>query len=161
MNASAWRNALVLLLLLAACLGAGQLGAMVTRPQLDTWYAALDKPAWTPPDLAFPIVWTILYVAMAVAAWLMWLRSRPGQARWPFVLFFAQLALNFLWSALFFGMRSPGWALVEIAALIAALGATIVSFGRLSRPAAWLLVPYLLWVGFAAALNFSIWRLNS
>ena len=158
--AAAWRKAIVLVLLLAACLGVGQLGAWLTRPQIDTWYAALDKPSWTPPDLAFPIVWTILYVMMALAAWLMWLRARPGEARWPFLLFFAQLALNFLWSALFFGLRNPAAGVIGIAALIAVLVATIASFRRVSATAAWLLMPYLLWVCFAAALNVAIWQRN-
>lgn len=149
-----------LVLLLAVCLGVGQLGALLTRPRIDGWYAALEKPAWTPPDIAFPIVWTILYVLMALAAWLMWLRARPAEARFPFALFFVQLALNFLWSALFFGLRSPGLALIEIVVLLATLAATILAFGRISRLAGWLLVPYLMWTGFAAALNFAIWQLN-
>jgi tryptophan-rich sensory protein len=160
-EASRTKKLAIFALLLAACLGVGQLGAWLTRPRIDTWYATLVKPAWTPPDLAFPIVWTALYVMMAVAAWFLWLRSRPGEARWPLVLFAVQLALNLLWSVLFFGLRSPGAALIGIAALITALAATILSFQRISTLAAWLLIPYLLWTCFAAALNFAIWRLNS
>lgn len=98
---------------------------------------------------------------MTVAAWRVWVCARRSQARWPLAVFFVQLALNLLWSGLFFGLRRPDLALLEVAALIAALAATILLFRRVSAAAAWLLAPYLLWIGFAAALNLSVWRLNS
>jgi tryptophan-rich sensory protein len=151
----------VFAVLLLACLGVGQLGALITRPGLESWYPALAKPSWNPPDLAFPIVWTTLYIMMAVAAWRLWLRAGPGMARLPLLLFFAQLGLNLLWSYLFFGLHRPGLALGDIGALLVALAATILAFGRIDAWAAWLLAPYLLWTGFAAALNLAIWQLNS
>ncbi len=106
-------------------------------------------------------MWTVLYLLMAVAAWLVW--DRVGVLRAPLVWipFVAQLILNAAWSGLFFGLREPFWALAEIWLLWAAIAATIAAFQRRSRLAAWLLAPYLAWVTFAAALNFAIWRLNA
>mgnify|MGYP003390446608 CR=1 FL=1 len=122
------------------------------------WYAALKKPSWNPPGWLFGPVWTTLYVMMAVAAWLVW-RS-GGNSRGAMILFFSQLALNFAWSFLFFGARSPWLGLVDIAMLwVALLITTIVFFGK-SRAAGLLMAPYLAWVSFAAVLNFTIWRLN-
>ncbi len=145
------------------CLVVGWIGARVTAPALADWYRPLAKPDWTPPDIAFPIVWTALYVLMGVAAWLVWRRSVGGNdpRRWvPLVIFIVQLALNSLWSLLFFGLHSPGLGLVEILVLLLAIVATIVAFRRVSPTAAWLLLPYLLWVGYATALNFAVWRMN-
>lgn len=150
----------------ALCLAVGWIGAQVTGPALVDWYPTLAKPAWTPPDIAFPIAWTALYLLMGVAVWLVWLRLAPlhrpaAEVRGPLLLFALQLALNSLWSVLFFGLRNPGLALGEILLLLAAIVATIVAFRRVSPLAAGLLLPYLLWVGFAAALNFAIWRMNA
>ena len=154
----------------ALCLAVGWIGAQVTRPALVAWYPALAKPAWTPPAIAFPIVWTALYVLMGVAAWLVWQRiaeagaaaSGKGVAlRWlPLILFVLQLALNSLWSTLFFGLRSPGLALAEILLLLVAIVATMIAFRAVSALAAGLLLPYLLWAGYATALNFAIWRMT-
>lgn len=146
---------------LALTLLVGRLGAAVTRPALDGWYRALAKPAWTPPDLAFPIVWTALFVLMALAAWQVWRRGAGARRRWALGLWGLQLALNALWSQLFFGLRDPGLALVELGALLAALSATAVVFRRISPPAAWLLLPYLAWSVYAFALNAAIWTLNA
>ncbi len=151
--------ALGLAVLLAVSLGALALGGALTRPAIPEWYASLAKPDWTPPDRVFTPVWTALFVMMAVAAWLVWRRAGAA-ARRPLALFAVQLGLNVLWSALFFAARSPGLALLDIGALLIAIAATIAAFRRVSRAAAWLLVPYLLWVGYAAALNLAIWRLN-
>ena len=150
-----------LLLALAVCLGVGGLGALATTPAIDGWYRTLSRPAWTPPDAVFGPVWTLLYVLMAVAAWLVWKGTNARAARLPLVAFATQLALNAGWSWLFFGAQEPGWAAGEIVALLAAIiGTTVLFFGH--RPAAgWLMVPYAAWVAFATALNLAIWRLNA
>jgi benzodiazapine receptor len=147
-----------LTLCIAVCLGAGWLGSLLTRPALMTWYERLSKPNWTPPNWLFAPVWTILYVAMGVAAWLVWRRSSFTAA--PMQLFLLQLLLNVAWSAVFFRFRSPGWAFIEIVALWCAILLTAITFGRTAPAAGWLMIPYLLWVSYAAALNFAIWRLN-
>ncbi|MFK7851355.1 MAG: TspO/MBR family protein [Akkermansiaceae bacterium] len=121
------------------------------------WYQALDKPDWNPPSWIFGPVWTALYLMMAIAAWLVW--KRDGW-KIPLSLYIIQLILNAAWSPIFFGAHELGWALVEILFLWVAIIATLLSFYRISRPAAWLLVPYLVWVSFAAFLNFTLWRLN-
>jgi tryptophan-rich sensory protein len=131
---------------------------IVVRP--GAWYESLAKPAWTPPDAVFGPVWTILYVLMAVAAWRVWREHGFGRATTALGLYFGQLALNATWSFLFFGLHSPGAALLEILALWLAILATIVTFARRDRLAAGLLVPYLIWVSYAAVLNAAIWRLN-
>lgn len=124
------------------------------------WYDALQKPEWTPPGWIFGPVWTLLYIMMAVAAWLVWRRWGFDGARVALGLFLVQLVLNALWSVLFFGLESPGAALVDIALLWFALLATVALFLRLHLVAGLLLVPYLAWVSFAAALNASIWMMN-
>ncbi|MFN0191743.1 MAG: TspO/MBR family protein [Aestuariivirga sp.] len=146
---------------IAVCLGTGALGGWITADSVKTWYPTLNKPSWNPPDWVFAPVWTTLYVMMAVAAWLVWKKDvRFSGVRAALILFFVQLALNLMWSALFFGARSPGLALMEIAVLWLAVAATLYAFISLSRPAGLLLIPYLAWVSFATVLNFSIWRLN-
>jgi len=123
------------------------------------WYEALAKPDWTPPPWIFGPVWTALYLMIATAAWLVWIaRPRVSAALACWML---QLVLNGIWSWLFFGLQRPGLAAVDIVALLIAILATVYAFGRVSRAAAWLLVPYLCWVAFAAALNITIWRLNA
>ena len=149
-----------LLVALAVCLGTGALGALITTPEIDGWYRSVAKPAWTPPDWVFGPVWTTLYVLMAIAVWLVWVRRRPGESIFPIGTFGLQLALNLGWSWLFFGLHRPGWASAEILVLLAAIVETALQFRRSSSAAAWLLVPYMAWVSFAAALNISIWRLN-
>jgi tryptophan-rich sensory protein len=125
------------------------------------WYATLKKPSWNPPDWIFGPVWSALYTMMAVAAWLVWKRGGFAAQRRPLTLFLVQLALNALWTPLFFGLHRPGLAFAEIVMLWLAIAATLAAFRPVSRPAAWLLVPYLAWVTFAAVLNFTVWRLNS
>ena len=145
---------------LLLCLGAGALGGFATSRSLETWYPTLIKPSWNPPDAVFAPVWTTLYLLMGVAGWLIWRApARPSRRR-ALILFAVQLLLNSLWSMLFFGLRSPGLALVEIVLLWLAILATMVSARDVSRAAAWLLAPYLAWVSFATVLNASIWRLN-
>jgi len=131
-------------------------GWFASRFRPGPWYAALDKPAWTPPDAAFAPVWTVLYVAMGVAAWLAW-RGRGGPVRAAALTAFAvQLALNAAWSWLFFGEHRPGAALADLVLLWIAIAVTAGLFARRSRVAAALLVPYLAWVTYAGALNASI-----
>lgn len=150
-----------LVLAVGLCLAVGAVGSLVTTPQIPTWYAGLAKPSWTPPDSAFPIAWTILYVLMAVALWRLWQLHAPSPARRLAIgLWLAQLALNALWSPVFFGLEAPGAALIVVMALWLAIAATIWACTRIDRTAAWLLVPYLAWVSYATALNAAIVVLN-
>ncbi len=149
---------LVLAFFAVLCLCVGLFGGWVTAPAVESWYPTLSKPSWNPPSWLFGPVWTTLYVMMAVAAWLVW-RTKDRIAP-AMILFFSQLALNFAWSFLFFGARSPWLGLVDITMLWLVLVATIFAFFGRSTWAGLLMVPYLAWVSFAAALNFAIWRLN-
>lgn len=145
---------------IALCFGAAALGSLATAQSVDTWYAALRKPAWTPPGWVFGPVWTALYLMMAVAAWRVWLAGPWRRTAGPLGLFAVQLVLNVLWSVLFFGLQTPGAALVEIVVLWAAILATTIAFFRYSRSAGALMIPYLAWVSLAVTLNFELWRLN-
>ncbi len=141
------------------CFAAAAIGGAITATSVDTWYATLAKPWFNPPAWVFGPVWTVLYAMMAAAAWLVWRRGR-GVARPALALFVVQLALNVGWSGLFFGLRSPGLALIEIVLLWLAIAATAAAFARHDKVAAWLMLPYLGWVTFAAALNAAIWHLS-
>lgn len=142
------------------CFGFLALGGAVTRPALQPWYRALQKPWFNPPNIAFPIAWSLLFTAMAVSAWLVWRAGPDPLLPLALGLFGTQLVLNFLWSFLFFGLRSPGAALVEVVPFWASIVATTVVFHRIDPIAGWILVPYVLWVSFAIVLNFAIWKLN-
>lgn len=146
------------LLFIAPCLLAGGIGAVATQTSVNTWYPTLTKPWFTPPNWLFPVAWTILYVLMGVAAYLVW-RERPG-VQAALIAFAVQLALNAAWSVVFFGQRSIGGGLVVIGLLLAALIVTTWLFYGHARWAAILMVPYLLWVIYATALNIAIWRMN-
>jgi len=148
------RSALALtgLILVTFC---APLAGMFSPP--GDWYALLNKPEWNPPSWIFGPVWTALYLMMAVAAWMVWRRDGWRRALW---LYFTQLALNAAWTPVFFGTREIGWAFVVIIALWVAIMVTLLAFLRVSRAAAFLLLPYLAWVTFAALLNFTLWRLN-
>jgi tryptophan-rich sensory protein len=126
-----------------------------------SWYSTLNKPAWNPAAWLFGPVWTFLYATMAVAAWLVWCRGGWREQRRPLILFVVQLALNALWTPLFFGLHRPDLAFVEIVLLWVAIVATIHDFAHVRSAAAWLLAPYLAWVSFASVLNFTIWQLNT
>ncbi len=154
------RQLAMLAFFLVICFGTAAGGAALTAVSVRTWYQTLSKPAWTPPDWLFGPVWTALYLMMAVAAWLVWRRTGRSTGRTALGLFAAQLALNAVWSPLFFSLHSPGIALVDILLLWAAIAATLWSFSRISALAASLLVPYLMWVSYATALNCAIWRMN-
>lgn len=155
------RSALILVIFIVVCLAVAGLGSLFTTPQTAPggWYETLRKPFFTPPNWLFGPVWTFLYISMAVAGWLVW--RRTGFSGTPMALFAVQLALNLAWSMIFFGLQSPGLALAEILVLWTAILLTILAFSRISRPAGWLLVPYLAWVTFATALNAAIWLLNA
>jgi translocator protein len=156
-----WSSILVLAVFIAICFGVAAAGAWFTRGSVTTWYPTVSKPAWNPPAWLFGPVWTVLYVMMAIAAWLVWRRAGFSGASGALGIFALQLALNAAWSPLFFGMRNPAAGLVDIAALWIAIGATLIAFWRVLPPAAVLLLPYWLWVSFATALNFAIWRMNT
>jgi len=146
-----------LIVFLVICLAAGGLGGLATAKAVREWYPGIKKPSWTPPSWLFGPVWTLLYIMMAVAGWLVWSKAGFGVA---LILFAAQLALNTIWSFLFFGMKKPGVAAIEIVMLWDAIAATIVFFWMVDPRAGLLMVPYLIWVSFATALNFRIWTLN-
>jgi len=157
------RDLLGLLGFIVLCFAAAGLGGYWTAPSVSPggWYCQIAKPSWTPPSWLFGPVWTALYLAMAVAGWLVWRRGGWAAHRGALVLFLVQLTLNAIWSGLFFGLHSPGLAMIEILLLWTAILLTALAFFRVSRLAGWLLVPYLLWVSFASVLNFAVWRLNS
>jgi tryptophan-rich sensory protein len=134
---------------------------VATARGVATWYPSLTKPSFNPPAWVFGPVWTVLYVMMGVAAFLVWRKGIETEGVKLALTFFAiQLALNGLWSILFFGLRAPGWALIEIVILWAAIGGTILVFRRVDPVAGWLLLPYWAWVSFASVLNASLWWLN-
>jgi len=145
---------------LLLCLSVSAIGGAVTHTSVNNWYQALEKPSFTPPDWIFSPVWITLYLLMGLSAWLVWRRTDRKSRRSPFAVFGAQLALNLAWSFIFFGARSIGWALIEIGFLWIAIAFNIFLFWRIDRLAGWLLVPYILWVTFAAVLNNSIYTLN-
>jgi tryptophan-rich sensory protein len=148
---------LVLVAFVVASFAAAATG-VIFRP--GEWYKQLDKPRWRPPDRLFAPVWTVLYASIALSGWLVWLEAGIAGAALPLGVYAVQLLLNAAWTPIFFGLHRPGLALIEIVMLWATILATIITFQPVSAPAALLLVPYLVWVSFASALNFSIWRRN-
>jgi tryptophan-rich sensory protein len=151
---------IILLAVVALCYAVAAVGGVVTATSVDTWYPTLAKPALTPPDWVFAPTWLTLYGMLAGAAWLVYLNRRKSDVAVPLSLFVIQLIVNLAWPLLFFGFRWIDGALVSIALLFALVTATTVTFWRVSMWAGLLLVPYLVWVGFAAYLNAGIWRLN-
>lgn len=145
---------------------AGIIGSVFTMPSIASWYAGIVKPAINPPAWVFGPVWTTLFALMGISAWLVWkkldsrLRDNDKKIKISLGIFIGQLVLNTFWSIIFFGLHSPGGALIEIVFLWFAILATIVAFAKISRLAAWLLLPYIIWVSFAMYLNFAIWMLN-
>jgi tryptophan-rich sensory protein len=144
----------LLLTMLAAAVGA------MASVNAATFYAQLQRPTWAPPAWLFAPVWTALYLMMAIAAWLVWRAGGLHANRTALGLYVAQLALNSLWSWLFFGWRQGAWAFADIVVLWILIVATLVSFWRVRPLAGGLLVPYLAWVSFAMALNFAAWQMN-
>lgn len=146
---------LMLVAFVALVAGAASFGAMF-RP--GTWYAALAKPSWTPPNAVFGPVWTVLYLLIAIAGWLVW---RTGRGRVAFAIWAVGLALNAVWSWLFFGRQAVGPALIDIVLLWCAIAGFMWAARKVSPMASLLFLPYLLWVSYATALNLAIWRLNA
>ena len=163
---------------------AGVLGSIFTMPKINTWYATLEKPYFTPSGSFIGLVWTILFFLMGISLYLVWSKNwtvevssenqkrktwnRFSEKLWfgswreenTMAIFFLQLFLNILWSVIFFGWQSPDFAFFELIMLWFAILYTIVNFYRVSKIAAYLLIPYILWVSFAGFLNFTIWRMN-
>lgn len=157
---SARREWPALAVILLICFGIAGLGGAFTSTGLGPWYDSLRKPDWNPPKWVFGPVWTLLYALMAVAAWLVWRRRELPPARTGLRLFAAQLVLNLGWTIVFFSIRSPEWAFLEILVLWAAIAATLALFWQVRRSAGLLMVPYLLWVTFAMILNATISSMN-
>lgn len=145
------------------CLAVGYISSIVTRENIPTWYADLNKPFFNPPNWIFAPVWTILYIMMGVAGGMIWNRMETDEenVKKAFKFFILQLALNALWSYLFFGLQNPLLALIEIILLWLLIFETYNQFKKIDKVAGMLLVPYLAWVSFATVLNGSIWWLNS
>lgn len=139
--------------------GIATLGGFLTNLSVVSWYPTLNKPSWTPAGATIGMVWTVLYTVMGIAAWIVW-RCGSGRRARPLALYGLQLFLNAGWSALFFGLRSPGLALLEIGFLWIAILATAWAFWKVSKLAGALMIPYLLWVTFAGVLNALIWMMN-
>jgi benzodiazapine receptor len=139
---------------------AGFLGALFTTPNIRGWYAGLEKPWFVPPSWVFAPAWTTLFLLMGLALFLVWERKGSLGLR-GYLPFWTQLGLNVAWSGLFFGLRSPLLGLVEIGLLWVAILVNIVVFWRVRKASGLLLVPYIAWVSFAAALNYNVWILNA
>ncbi len=150
-----------LILAIVLCQLAGVIGSVFTTPNISTWYAGLIKPSFNPPNWVFGPVWTLLFLLMGIALYLVITPVAEKRIKQQALAWFGgQLVLNIGWSILFFGLKSPGWALVEIIILWLAILITIIKFYKVSQTASWLLWPYLAWVSFATALNFTIWLIN-
>jgi benzodiazapine receptor len=143
------------------CLAAGFIGSIFTNRQIPTWYAALKKPSFSPPNWLFGPVWTALFILMGISLFLVWRKGLSYDGvKIAIIIFGIQLILNILWSILFFGFKSPLAGFIEIIILWILILITILVFYPIAKPAALLLLPYILWVSFASILNFSLWRLN-
>lgn len=155
------KNPSQLVISVSLCLFVGFAGSIITSPSMPIWYATLQKPIFSPPNWIFAPVWTILYILMGIAAYLVWRQGLKKKiVRFALKLFLLQLALNFLWSVIFFGFKLPLVALGDIIFLWIAIFVTMKSFSPINKNAALLLLPYLLWVSFAVLLNAGIVLLN-
>jgi tryptophan-rich sensory protein len=142
------------------CQTAGIVGSLFTVKNIPAWYAALNKPSFNPPNWIFGPVWIFLYILMGISFYLIWINSGTGNFGLLLSLFIFQLVLNSFWTIIFFGLKSPLFAFCEIAVLWVAILFCIILFFQVSKISSFLLIPYLLWVTFAAILNFAIWKLN-
>ncbi len=149
-----------LIVWLAVCFGVAGIGARWTAAEIPAWYRTLRRPAFAPPNWIFGPVWSLLYLLMAVAAWRVTVSPASPLRTAALVLFAVQLALNLAWTWIFFRKHAMGAAAVEIGILWVEIGTTTIVFDRVTPLAAWLMVPYLAWVSFAAVLNWAFWRLN-
>lgn len=140
----------------------GGTSGFFTVTGIESWYQTIQKPAWNPPNYIFGPVWTTLYALMGIALFLVWKSTGPQAIKKTAILLFAvQLVFNFFWSIIFFKLQQPGWAFLEMIGLWLFILLTILAFSKVDKIAAWLLVPYISWVSFAAILNYTIWKLNS
>ncbi|MFA6554567.1 MAG: TspO/MBR family protein [Candidatus Paceibacterota bacterium] len=154
-------NPLKLIIAIVVSELAGIIGTVFTSPSVTGWYSTLIKPSFNPPSWVFGPVWTTLFVLMGIAAFLIWKKGLERRdVKIALSIFIGQLVLNTLWSIIFFGIHSPGGAFIEILFLWMAILATIISFYKISKAAAYLLIPYILWVSFAMFLNYTIWMIN-
>lgn len=153
------KSKLKLIVAIGICQAAGLVGSLYTADAIPTWYATLVKPDWQPPNWLFGPVWLTLYTLMGIALYLVWTGKAKNRDS-ALAIFAIQLVLNAVWSIIFFGQQNPQSAFVEILVLWLAIATSIWQFSKINKRAAWLLVPYILWVSFAAVLNYSIWQLN-
>jgi len=150
-----------LLVSVVVCLAAGFIGSIFTNANIPTWYAALKKPSFAPPNWVFAPVWTVLFVLMGIAAYLVWRQGLSNPAvKTALIIFIVQLIFNMLWSLVFFTLKSPLFGFVVIIILWLLILFTIIYFFNISKVAGILLIPYIVWVSFASILNFMLWRLN-
>lgn len=139
----------------------GSLAGFFTSTGVKGWYAVANKPSFNPPNWIFAPVWTVLYILMGIALFMIWRSAAEKSVKQTALILFAiQLLLNFLWSLIFFSLKQTGWAFIEIIAMWIAILLTMIWFNKISATATWLMLPYLLWVSFAAVLNYTIWKLN-
>jgi translocator protein len=150
-----------LIIAILVCEAVGITSALLSNTNNNAWFNTLIKPSWNPPAYLFGPVWTILYLLMGIALWLVWKSDAPYLKKTNAMsIFFFQLFFNFCWSILFFRFHSPLLALINIVIMIVTITATMFSFATINRRASWLLVPYIMWVSFATLLNFTIWVMN-
>lgn len=146
---------------IAIPLAVGFISSLFTMEGVNGWYRTINRPSWNPPDYVFAPVWTTLYILMGIALYLIWVSPAPKAKKNKAITLFAiQLTLNFFWSYIFFSAHKIGWAFVEIVVLWLFILFTIFSFASINKKAAWLLVPYISWVSFAAILTYTVWTLN-
>jgi benzodiazapine receptor len=150
-----------LIISITVCYFVAVLGGWATFQSVQTWYLTINKPSFNPPSWLFGPVWSVLYTLMAIAFWLVWKTKDMPSKTFAMQLFLIQLALNLLWSFLFFYFKTPFWAFLEIILMWTTILFTIIYFYKINPWSAYILIPYLLWVGFATILNGSIWILNS
>jgi tryptophan-rich sensory protein len=161
MNRISFLETAKLILCIGISMSAGIIGSFAASNSVAGWYQTLHKPSFNPPDWLFGPVWTTLFVLMGIAAYLVWRHGLENKlVRISLIVFIVQLFLNLLWSLVFFGLKSPGGALIDIAFLWAAILITLIYFFKVSIAAGWLMMPYIAWVSFAVILNFAIWRMN-
>ena len=154
------KKTVILILFILLCQLPGIIGSYLTASSIPVWYAGLNKPWFNPPNFLFGPVWFTLYVMMGVSLFMVWNTKSDMSKKTAVIVFSVQLLLNALWSIIFFGMRNPGLAFIEIILLWVFILLSIIKFYPVSRKASYILIPYLLWVSYASVLNFSIWRLN-
>lgn len=155
-------NITKLIISIAVTVGFGLLGGIFTASEIQGWFLHLNKPVWNPPNWLFAPVWTTLYLLMGISFYLIWkTKTSPDTKQWAIIIFVVQFGSNFIWSYIFFKEHLMGWAFVDIIILWIAILCTIIAFSKINKTAAWLLVPYISWVSFAAILNYTIWQMNA